>query len=421
MTRLYDARFVLAAAAVVFGALMIWAGLSAVAAGLGFAVVVAAALIGRHPEPDQEGLRPSLTERAPDTAALGAVTSALAEPAIVLDQRGNVLAFNEAAAMFAPALGRGEPISLVLRNPDIVAAVRRACDAGEAGEVEIMERIPSDRWSKVFIIPFRYPRLDAARRCVMVTIHDLSPLRQVEEMRADFVANASHELRTPLASVLGFIETLQGSARDDAQARERFLDIMRVQARRMARLIDDLLSLSRIELKANIRPSAEVDLVGIVRQVVDGLQPLARERDVSIDIALPETPYVVYGDRDELARVFENLCENALRYGASGKRVELRFAREETGGVPMAVVSVRDFGPGIAPEHLPRLTERFYRVDVVDSRSQGGTGLGLALVKHVLNRHQGRLSIESTAGDGATFYARLPFASASSSKSGGSS
>jgi two-component system phosphate regulon sensor histidine kinase PhoR len=225
-------------------------------------------------------------------------------------------------------------------------------------------------------------------------------------MRADFVANASHELRTPLASLSGFIETLQGPARNDPQARERFLDIMKAQANRMARLIDDLLSLSRIELKAHVQPEHQVDLGPIVRQVADGLQTLARDRGVEVRIALPPEPLFARGDRDELIRVFENLVENALKYGAAGKRVDIALVREA--GDNEATVAVRDYGPGIAPEHLPRLTERFYRVDVTESRAQGGTGLGLALVKHILHRHRGRLTIDSAPGKGATFTVRLP-------------
>jgi two-component system, OmpR family, phosphate regulon sensor histidine kinase PhoR len=243
-----------------------------------------------------------------------------------------------------------------------------------------------------------------------MTFHDLTPLRRVEEMRADFVANASHELRTPLAALLGFIETLQGSAREDAKARERFLAIMQEQARRMARLIDDLLSLSRIELNAHRRPDTPADLVPIVRQVADGLETLARDRGVSLHIDAGNA-LAVHGDHDELVRVFENLVENALKYGAAGRRVDIKVATGSSAdGEPEALVSVRDYGPGIAPEHLPRLTERFYRVDVGESRAQGGTGLGLALVKHILNRHRGRLTIDSAPGAGATFTVHLPTA-----------
>jgi two-component system phosphate regulon sensor histidine kinase PhoR len=230
-------------------------------------------------------------------------------------------------------------------------------------------------------------------------------------MRADFVANVSHELRTPLAALTGFIETLQGPARDDPAARERFLGIMQAQAWRMARLIDDLLSLSRIELRAHQRPDTLVDLVPIVHQVTDGLETLARDRGVNIEVVDSDTALTVLGDRDELIRLFENLVENGLKYGASGRRVEITLGRKQgADGKEEARVAVRDFGPGIAAEHLPRLTERFYRVDVGESRAQGGTGLGLALVKHILNRHHGRLTIDSKPGEGATFTVRLPLA-----------
>jgi two-component system phosphate regulon sensor histidine kinase PhoR len=216
-----------------------------------------------------------------------------------------------------------------------------------------------------------------------------------------------------LAALLGFIETLQGPARNDAAAREKFLGIMQQQAARMARLIDDLLSLSRIELNAHLQPNTPVDLAPLVRQVADGLQTLARDRQVEIKMAAPAEPLVVFGDRDELIRALENLVENALKYGAAGKRVDITLTKAQTrAGAPEARVAVRDYGPGIAPEHLPRLTERFYRVDVADSRAQGGTGLGLALVKHVLNRHGGRLSIDSVLGQGASFVMHLPLRTA---------
>jgi two-component system phosphate regulon sensor histidine kinase PhoR len=299
-----------------------------------------------------------------------------------------------------------------------VDAVRRTTTTSVDERVEFFERVPSDRWSEAIIARISIPvHGGAIRDFVMVTLHDLTPIRRVEEMRADFVANASHELRTPLASLAGFIETLQGSARDDVQARERFLEIMKAQATRMARLIDDLLSLSRIELKAHLQPQKQVDLVSIVRHVADGLQMLARDRNVEIKIDMPTTPMTIRGDRDELIRVFENLIENALKYGAAGKRIEVVGKRElRPDGTDEAVIAVCDFGPGIAPEHLPRLTERFYRVDVAESRAQGGTGLGLALAKHVINRHRGRLVIDSILGHGATFAVRLPLALAESAE-----
>jgi two-component system phosphate regulon sensor histidine kinase PhoR len=271
--------------------------------------------------------------------------------------------------------------------------------------VEFAQHVPIDRWFMAHIRPLG----GEGTGLMLLVFHDLTPLHRVEEMRADFVANASHELRTPLASLSGFIDTLQGPAREDAKARERFLAIMKTQATRMARLIDDLLSLSRVELAEHRHPETPVDLVAVVRQVVDGLQTLAQDRNVEVAVALPDPPAMVPGDRDELVRVFENLIENALKYGASGKRVDIGFAAAAApDDAPEILVTVRDYGPGISAADLPRLTERFYRVDVAQSRAEGGTGLGLSLVKHILNRHRGRLMIESNAGQGATFTVRLP-------------
>jgi two-component system phosphate regulon sensor histidine kinase PhoR len=365
------------------------------------------------------------TESAAGASIAQAVNRAVAQPqallieqligglpaaAIVLDREGRVIAFNEVAATITPALRRGEPALIALRMPELVDAIRRAIKRHEPQRVEFFERVPLDRWLEAFVMPV--PLSTAGGGTVdilLMTFNDLTPLRRVEEMRADFIANASHELRTPLAALLGFIETLQGPAKDDPVARDKFLGIMQGQATRMARLIDDLLSLSRIELNAHLQPSTPVDLAPIVRQVVDGLQMLARDRGVEIKVVLPSDALMVLGDRDELIRALENLVENALKYGAAGKRVDITVAHAQTrAGLPEARVAVRDYGPGIAPEHLPRLTERFYRVDVTDSRAQGGTGLGLALVKHVLNRHGGRLTIESTPGEGATFTMHVP-------------
>jgi len=343
----------------------------------------------------------------PQALLIESLIGGLPGPAIVLDRDGRVVAFNAAASVIAPALRRGEPALIALRMPELVEAIRRAAATDLPQRVEFFERVPVDRWFEAFVMPVKLA--GNGSDILFMTFNDLSPLRRVEEMRADFIANASHELRTPLAALLGFIETLQGPAKGDTEAHEKFLAIMQGQATRMARLIDDLLSLSRIELNAHLKPNTPVDLVPLVRQVADGLQTLARDRGVEIKVATSTEPLVVLGDRDELIRALENLVENALKYGAAGKRVDVTLSVATTrAGAPEAVIAVRDYGPGIAPEHLPRLTERFYRVDVADSRAQGGTGLGLALVKHILNRHGGRVSIESIRGEGATFTLHLP-------------
>jgi two-component system, OmpR family, phosphate regulon sensor histidine kinase PhoR len=403
-------RVVIAAAAVVFGGFVALGAMSSGYGLLGFVILVLAALLANRATEEAGRLaRPvAVAERAGEP--LEAVIAGVPDPVIALDRNGRVLTLNESARSLAPALRQGEPVSLALRMPELIEAIGRAYATGDEQRVEYSERVPIDRWFEVIVKPVRRePKLHMPD-LVLMTFHDLTPLRRVEEMRADFVANASHELRTPLAALSGFIETLQGSARDDAKARERFLPIMQEQARRMARLIDDLLSLSRIELNAHRRPDTPVDLVPIIRQVADGLQTLARDRGVTVTVDAANGVRVP-GDRDELVRVFENLVENALKYGATGRRVDIGLSQGESPeGEQEARISVRDYGPGIAPEHVPRLTERFYRVDVRESRAQGGTGLGLALVKHILNRHHGRLSIESLPGAGATFTVFLPLA-----------
>jgi two-component system, OmpR family, phosphate regulon sensor histidine kinase PhoR len=337
-------------------------------------------------------------------AELQSIIASLPNPVVALDRQEIVVACNDAARELAPALRIGEPFSLAWRTPSLLAAMRAVAATGAPQKLELWDRVPAERWHEVHIAGVAQAISPDPFGILLMVFHDVTPLRRSEEMRADFVANASHELRTPLASLLGFIETLQGKARDDPNARERFLAIMHAQARRMTRLIDDLLSLSRIELKEHVRPDGEVELLGVLRQVIDMMQTLARDRGVEIQTAMTAEPVYVRGDRDELIRVFENLVENALKYAASGKRVDLTVTPDNS----EVAIAVRDYGPGIAPEHLPRLTERFYRVDAVHSRSEGGTGLGLALVKHILSHHGGRLSIASAPGAGATFIAHLP-------------
>jgi two-component system, OmpR family, phosphate regulon sensor histidine kinase PhoR len=403
-------RLVVATAAIVFAVLAMTHVLAVVYALVSFAIVAAVALLALRAGDEDGRLAQPVAVAVHADDPLRAMVAGLPDPVIALDRDGRVLALNEHARALAPALRQGEPVSLSLRIPELIEAIARASARGEEQRVEYSTRWPLDRWFETIVMPVRRQPESNKPDLVLMTFHDLTPLRRVEEMRADFVANASHELRTPLAALSGFIETLQGSARDDAKARERFLAIMQEQARRMARLIDDLLSLSRIELNAHRRPDTPIDLVPIVRQVVDGLEMLARDRGVSVNVEAANA-LTVLGDRDELVRVFENLIENALKYGAVGKRVDIKLTPGVSAeGAPEAQVGVRDYGPGIAPVHMPRLTERFYRVDVTESRAQGGTGLGLALVKHILNRHHGRLTIESAPGAGATFTVHLPTA-----------
>jgi two-component system, OmpR family, phosphate regulon sensor histidine kinase PhoR len=341
--------------------------------------------------------------RWPAADMLGPVIDALPEPVFVIDAETHALAFNPAARALAPALRVGEPLSRGLRSPDMLDAAMRVAAGGPAEEASWVERLPLERWFSAHIAPIRFPGYATA---AMISLRDLTEAHRVERMRVDFVANASHELRTPLASLLGFVETLQGPAKNDATARERFLGIMREQAQRMARLVDDLLSLSRIEQHMHVRPAEAVDLTLLVAHIVDTLAPMAEDNHQALALDL-EPNVVVPGDRDELARVVENLIENALKYGRdpkAGRPVDITLGRKGSN----AVFSVRDYGPGVAAEHIPRLTERFYRVDAGKSRAVGGTGLGLAIVKHIVLRHRGRLAIESTLGEGSLFRVTLP-------------
>ncbi len=345
---------------------------------------------------------------AGDLASLGKFLVAIPQPVLAIGPDDRVVAVNAPARALFPALGVGVPLANYLRSPDVLDAVAAARSRGTRTEASWQERVPVERVFAVSVTP-----LDPLDRGapVIVYLHEVSEARRFERMRVDFITNASHELRTPLASLLGFIETLQGPARDDERARGRFLTIMREQAQRMARLVDDLLSLSRVEQHLHLRPQAPVDLTQVLHHIADTLAPLARETGVDLRVA-STGQVIVSGDRDELMRVAENLLENAIKYGASAasdRRVLVVADRAVAGkGRSEAVARVTDHGPGIAAAHLPRLTERFYRVDASASRAKGGTGLGLALVKHIVARHRGRLAIASVPGEATTFSVFLP-------------
>ncbi len=308
----------------------------------------------------------------------------------------------------------GRDLSALMRNPELLEAVEEVLGGAEGRVVEFARAGPVARYFSA-----RVARLPGAGRdgaAAILAVHDLTALKRAEQLRADFVANASHELRTPLASLLGFIETLRGPAREDAEARQRFLAVMQEQGRRMARLVEDLLSLSRIELLEHSPPRGSADLAGLARAVAKTLQPQAKARDMSFELELEDLPAVT-GDGDELAQVLQNLLDNAIKYGRAGTLIRVsgrRLAADSAGarrlGRPGVALSVVDRGEGIARAHLPRLTERFYRVDTGRSRKLGGTGLGLAIVKHILNRHRGHLEIDSTPGQGSSFTVLLPIA-----------
>lgn len=339
-----------------------------------------------------------------------ALLQRLPDPLIVVDGTGRLAFANEAAEGLVGKVAAGRHVATVLRSAPLIAAIESVTRDGTPRSIEYTVPVPVQHNYSAYVAPIS-SEAEAARKLVLVLLRDVTEARRVESMRADFVAFASHELKTPLASLSGFIDTLRGHAKDDPEARDKFLSIMADQALRMRRLIEDLLSLSRIELREHVRPSDTVDLLGVVNDVTDGLSPVAEQFGVEIGVTAPAGLPKVPGDREELAQVVQNLADNALRYGRSGKRIDISLDRAEKGGRPYIRLAVRDYGPGIAKEHLPRLTERFYRVDAAASRARGGTGLGLAIVKHIVNRHQGTLQIESEIGEGSTFAVLLPLAS----------
>jgi two-component system phosphate regulon sensor histidine kinase PhoR len=332
------------------------------------------------------------------------LAAAVADPLIIFDATGTAVHANEAARSAFGAIGAGMSLLLKFRAPEMQQAIEQVrSGAAPSAVVDYAERVPIERVYKVTA-----SAIGRGTGLFVIVFRDQSEARRIDRMRADFIANASHELRTPLASISGFVETLRGPARNDAKARDHFLQIMQNQTARMARLIDDLLSLSRLEMKPYLPPNAKVDVRAIVQAVADSLAPLARESGVTIELPAGDGPVEGRGDRDELFQVFENLLENACKYGQSGGRVTISIDGPTEGPEPEVAVTFQDYGPGIAEEHIPRVTERFYRVDVDNSRAQKGTGLGLSIVKHILTRHKARLSIRSEVGKGSAFTVHLP-------------
>jgi two-component system phosphate regulon sensor histidine kinase PhoR len=335
--------------------------------------------------------------------AANRILEALSDPLIVVDGDGRVVRANHAAEDAFQTHLVGRELATGLRHPQLLNAVDSALSDGESLAAEIAMPPPMSRNYSALVEPLG----EQGQGGALIVLHDLTPVRMGERMRADFVANVSHELRTPLSSLLGFVETLRGPARDDPDAQEKFLAIMHDQAERMSRLIEDLLSLSRIEMDEHTRPRGSVDLRHVLGNVKDMLSIKAENRRMRIEMTLPETLNAVPGDSDQLTQVFQNLIDNAVKYGREGTSVEVAVAPAEGDTV---AISVTDHGEGISSEHLPRLTERFYRVDAARSRQLGGTGLGLAIVKHITRRHRGELQIESEPGKGSTFRVVLPAA-----------
>jgi two-component system phosphate regulon sensor histidine kinase PhoR len=415
-----------------------WADLRA---ALSAALVVAVAsglLAGAAASQREEGPASALLINAPaERAALPwlRLLDALPDPVLVVSAReaddpiGKKFVLVNAAARDLLRIQRDEGLLVtVLRDPQVLAALDEALFAATGAEASYQPAGAQDRVLRVAARPLE-PGPDGAR-LALLTFHDDTELYRIEQTRVDFLANASHELRSPLASLRGFIETLRGHARGDPAAQDRFLGIMQTQAERMSRLIDDLLSLSRIELSEHLPPSEAVDLAHVVRDVADALALQAEARNVRIEVVVPAAPAGLTGDHDQLVQVVQNLTDNALKYSPDGGAVRItvesglsaeaaagprRTAAQrlplltpDSGKGSFVAVTIADEGPGIAREYLPRLTERFYRVEGQKSGDRLGTGLGLAIVKHILNRHHGGLVVESLAGQGTAFIAYLP-------------
>ncbi|MDX2287750.1 MAG: ATP-binding protein [Hyphomicrobiaceae bacterium] len=357
------------------------------------------------PPAEPPGLARPSSARAPEDQSWRLVVDAIPDAAIALDGTHQIVHQNRRVGDLFPSARIGKPISLASRNPDFLAALDRVEETQQSTTVQLRERVPVERYLSATIAPLPQARDIPTLPRLLVTFHDLTEQQKLEQMRVDFIANASHELRTPLASLRGYVETLQGAAHDDPAARERFLAIMWSQAMRMTRLVDDLLSLSRIEMRTHIAPQGVVDLNEVAKFVAQSLEPIAAASKITVSLkTLPDSARI-RGDREELVQLVQNLLQNAIKYGRVGGRAEVAITRLPTVGRvgPKLRIEISDDGPGIADQHLPRLTERFYRINIASSREKGGTGLGLAIVKHIVLRHRGDLRIKSEIGAGSTF------------------
>ncbi len=407
--RLYLRRWLVAVAGAIIAFYVAASDLTVVGGAAGIALVaLAAGALPREGVLKRRAGRDATAQNTPDPVdALGRLIEALPEPAMVLTRGGVVLRFNSSAYLTYPALMTGVAVSTVVRHPQLLDAIDNSASHQRHQIVSLNESVPVERWLSASVSWIAPPAAGPNDPAILVFVRDLTEQERIGQMRADFVANASHELKTPLASVLGFIETLRGPARDDDQVREEFLAVMAREAERMKRLINDLLSLSRVEMKAHLRPTDPVELNEVLNFVRGSLRRMAAARQIDLVVEPFDAPAHVLGEREELVQVFENLVNNAIKYGNDGGHVRI-VAERQQGKEPELRVSIIDNGVGIPAEHIPRLTERFYRVNVAASRDRGGTGLGLSIVKHILNRHRGHLDIESRVGHGSRFAVELP-------------
>ncbi len=323
----------------------------------------------------------------------------LSDPILILDNLNHIIMANKSAHELLGNDILKQEISIFIRNSNLTETLKKVYKTGNPEDCELKFGTPVTKHylSRIHLFNLDNDNAENSKKYLFLTLYDVSTIKNTDKMRVDFVANASHELRTPLSSILGFVETLQGPARDDTEAHERFLKIMYDEASRMSRLIEDLLSLSRIERDEHIPPTGSVNLVPLIKNVINVLEPQAKDKDITISFfhnALKE----ITGDYDQLTQVVQNLIENAVKYG--NEKTEIKITCDESIMPPPlntkeVTITIVNEGPGIPAKHLPRLMERFYRVDSARSRSLGGTGLGLAIVKHIIQRHRGRIFFES--------------------------
>jgi two-component system phosphate regulon sensor histidine kinase PhoR len=419
-------RLTLAAAIAAAGA-----ALSAIAGHAGGAAllalagsVLAARALGQASSRASAPTQPPVAPEPAGLTALAPFLEALPDPALLIDREGRIAGSNRAARRQLQFEAAGLRLSSILRHPQLLDAVHAAAHDSQTRTVEYETTAQVEEHFRCYVAPLQWGDETAA----LMVFHDETARINTERTRADFLANASHELRTPLASLSLLIETILGPARNDEAARERFLGMMQGQADRMRRLIDDLLSLSRIELNEHVPPSDRADLAQIAREAADGLSPVAQDKSVTLSVSAGPS-LMVSGDRFQLLQVAQNLIANAIRYSKEGGEVHvevgLAAGRDEAleranrqwpeasrvslltpapaAGRAYGFLRVADEGPGIPRRHLPRLGERFFRVERAEQAEQSGTGLGLAIVKHIINRHRGGFAVESLVGQGSAF------------------
>jgi two-component system phosphate regulon sensor histidine kinase PhoR len=329
-------------------------------------------------------------------------------PAVLIGQDARIRQANPAAAALLGPGTVGRHYLIAMRQPELLDAVEATLRHGQPGQTRVTFTGPAGESTYRVLVS---PLAGEGQAGVLAVFEDITEAEKIGQMRRDFVANVSHELRTPLTALMGFIETLRGAARDDAAARDRFLATMEREAGRMNRLVRDLLHLSRVEAEERVRPTERVDIAALALSAVTTQRAAAAEAKVTLDLDGAGTPAVIMADADQITQVLHNLIENAVKYGGAGGRVRValdRVAYEPALRGAALQITVQDWGEGIDAIHLPRLTERFYRVDSHRSRERGGTGLGLAIVKHIVNRHRGRFRIDSARGKGSTFTLLLP-------------